>query len=341
MKTFLITIVGLVVTTEACFAQIRSLNQVGLYHDSAAVGSVETERSTLVYSIGTVEKMIRGAALIDLGDLHTLSVAAPKNKVALFRSTAEKYVPVGVLKISETYSTYSLAFPAPGVKPEAGDVVMFVREISQLKSADNHRDDFIKQQLVKNAYATGYSTVRRFETAKVMRTYFEDHRKWERSRANIGGFLNGESFASGREQSLKPLLNYLGMLREDFRIGRNSLTASGKKWTETSRALFGATVMTQHAAAQNVEFEDPVFADQKRPPDRDIQREVGERFFDRSEEQKNTLSYIVAALLEANPRNDDAWFHRTILQTQFPELGEETFVLEQIREILKTLQEDQ
>lgn len=300
---------------------------------------VNTERSGLVYSIGRVDDVIGGGALIDMGDAHNLSNAPPLNKVALFRSSQERYIPVGVMTISETYATHCRTAASPRTSPQPGDIVMAVRELSQLKTPDRHQDDFIKLQIIKNGNASGYSTMRRSAVARTLRDYAQNHKKWVRSRATILGFLNGESWSEGREVRLKPLLDYIGLIREDYRAGRNSLSAAGRKWDETVKVLYGQTTNIQHKAAQPVE-DDPNFATvDRRPPDRDIRRMVREHFFDHNSEQQNLLAYLVATLLEYTPRNQEVWFQHQILKSQFPELGEEDYILDQVRLILQEIQE--
>lgn len=312
------------VAASPCAAQDEEIDQI---------------RSGLVYSIGRVEDVSRGSAVIDLGDAHNLSNVPPLNRVAVFRVTSSRYVPVGALTISESYDTYSRTAASPTTKPVIGDIVMFVRELSQLESVANHRDNFIRQQIVKTANQSEYSTMRRFAVARTLRNYARDHRKWVKNGSIVVGFLNGESFAEGREKRIKPLLDYIGLMREDYRAGRNSLSAAGKEWNAAVKVLVGPTAETQHDAAQPVVDENIGPPETMRPPDRDIRRLIRDRFFDRSAEQQNLLSYLLATLLEHSPRNQDVWFRQQILMSQFPELADEEYVLEQIRDLLRDIQE--
>lgn len=316
---------------------------VSVFMSSAGVLSaqeIETERSGLVYSIGRVERAIRGAALIDMGYAHTLDTAPPHNKVALFRATESRYVPVGVLTIAETYMTVSLTEPSAAVKPQVGDVVFFVRELSELKTPLEHRDEFIREELVKNANQSEYTSFRRDVAARALRDYTDNHRKWVMSTADVVGFLNGPSYEDGRETRLQPLLNYIGMIREDYRVGRNSLSAAGRKWDVTVKALMGPTATVQHFAAQPVEEEGNAVPAAKRVSDQDLRRLVRESFFDRSDEEINLLAYLVASLLEYTPRNQDVWFRNQLLRSQFPALADEEFVLEEVRDLLRDLNDN-
>ena len=310
-----------------------------LVSELAVAQNLELARSGIIYSIGTVERVNRGSALIDLGDIHSVGVLPGNNRLAVFRLTASRYVPVGVLQVAETQDTFCQTRPAPGVYPEPGDIVLFVRELFQLESAANHRDNFIRQQIIKTGTNAGYSTMRRASVATAMRDYARDYRKWERSQADVVGFLNGASWREGRETRLTPLLNYIGMLRHDFRTGRNSLSVTGKEWHQTVVALAGPTAVEQHMASQQVEDPDG-FADLiQRPEDRDIRREIDDRFFDRRPQERLVLAYLLATMLEASPRNADVWFRQQLLRSQFPELSDEPLVREQFREAYRSFQD--
>ena len=93
---------------------------------------VPLERTGIVYSIGHVESVINRGAVIDLGDAHTLRVA---ESVALIRQTENYFTPVGILRISETYPTFCHAHPS-SVKPQNGDIVIFIREFLDLKTPE-------------------------------------------------------------------------------------------------------------------------------------------------------------------------------------------------------------
>lgn len=299
----------------------------------------ELERSGLVYSVGRVERTISGAALIDLGYIHNLSAVAPRNKVAVFRVEQSWYVPLGTLTVAETFETTSLTRPNPRVNPQPGDIVMYVRELSQLKAPREHSTDFLRERIVRTRNTSSYSTTRLDAVARALDAYQTSYRRWERSEADVVGFMNGQSYADGGERRLQRLLNFLQVMRESYRRGYRSVEAAGPKWVRVIEPILGPTVIAQHAASQDVGQADPLLANMPQISPRDIRREVDEHLFDQSEAQRNTLAFIVADLLERSPRNDDIWFQQALLQSQFPELIEEDYILEQVREILKARRE--
>lgn len=301
---------------------------------SADAQRVDLDRSGLLYSIGTVERVRFGSAMIDLGESHALSVAPPYNKVAVFRVTREQYIPVGILQTEATYETFSQLRPSSSVKPLAGDVVMFVRELSDVKTPERFHREFLRNQILKRRTETGYSSIRRISTADVLREYSLMYREWTQSKANVVGFLNGDSYR-GREQDLSELLQYIEMIRDDFRQGHNSLSAAGQSWQRTVPLLFGRTVMAQHAASQPEDADDPTVT--PRRADRDIQRAVDETFFDRTGEERNLLSYLTATLLERPRQGEDVWLRYRLQQSQFPELGQEEVIVSLMQRMLLEL----
>lgn len=293
---------------------------------------VPLERTGIVYSIGHVESVINRGAVIDLGDAHTLRV---EESVALIRQTENYFTPVGILRISETYPTFCHAHPSPTVKPQKGDIVIFIREFSDLRTPKVYREEFLQRQLIKNSGSNGYSTRRRSDTAMALLTYTKSQPKWEKSKSNILGYMNGSSFAGGGETSIKRLLNQINMFREHYRAGRNSLPASGRGWTQVMNVLAGKTATLQHNSTQ-VENADDEFQDEVAGPSiRDIKRAVAESLFDRTVEERNLLSYMVATALEDSPRKLELWLRQQAEQSQFPTLSSEDVVLDVIQNLIR------
>lgn len=297
---------------------------------------VDTVRSGLIYSIGSVEHVANNSAVIDLGDIHTLK---PEEQVAVFRPTSSYYVPIGLARIATTYPSHCQSHAMSGNALKPGDIVIFVREFSQMQTADRHRDQFLKQQLVKNAGVNSYATGRRRDTATALLNYQYNQPKWERSKSSVIGYLNGETYAEGGETSVKTLLNHLNMIREEYRIGRNSVPAAGPDWVRVMNVLYGPTATAQHEAAQRVSDEDEPADENTGPSLRDVQRKVSERLFDRTTEEQHLLSFLVATVLEQPPRKFDLWMTQKVEQSQFPELSDEDVVLDVVRDIVRDLRD--
>lgn len=302
---------------------------------TAQMKKVELERSGLVYALGRVDRVANGSAQIDLGDVHTLRRG---ERVAIIRPVDNYYVPVGLFAISETYSTYSRAAKATGLHPQEGDIALFVREFSQLKTADQHRDSFVKQEIIKNAGNNRYSTFGRSDVAIALADYRSQYDTWERSKRDVIGYLAGKSFAGGKHTAVEPLLKQIDMMREFLRDGRNSLPAAGDKWVSVMSLLTGPTASAQHQAAQKVETDDD-FSDEEStgPTIRDIQREVKDKLFDRLDEEQKLVSFLVATILEEDPPRLELWFDHNVRRSQFPLLAEEVSLIDDVRRVLQTL----
>lgn len=301
----------------------------------AATSEIELERPGIVYSIGQVDRIIRRSPVIDLGDAHTLRV---EETVAVFRSTSTYYAPVGILKISETLPTSSQAYP-PSFNVEVGDVVVFVREFSDLPTAAVHESEFIKRQVLKNSGSNSYTTRDNIQTAKTLMAYNKKQPKWEKRKVDVLGYLNGASFAEGGEKNIKPLLNQINLFREHYRSGRNSLTAAGPTWNSVMMPLLSKTAKLQHAASQVGKIDEELEGEPQGPSIRDITRAVNEQLFDRSDEERHLFSYMVATALEESPDNNDFWVRQQAEQSQFPRLPEEEVVLEVVSSLIRKLQD--
>ena len=319
--------IALYVSVLLAVSDVVSLN-------SALGQTVEVERTGLVYGLGRVDHVSNDSALIDLGDIHLLKVG---ENVAIIRPTDDYYVPVGVLKIAETYPTYSRAIRSTLIEPQPGDIVLFVREFSQMKTASRHLEDFVRQQIVKTTGNNSYSTERRAEVAVALSNYKAKYVSWERSKKDVIGYLPGVSFGDGRERTLKPLLNQINMMREFHRAGRNSLPAAGEQWVSVMNVLFGPTVTAQHAATQKVVVDDDPAEKPGGLPFRDIQRRVRDALFDRLVEEQNLVAYLVASIMESPPRIQEQWLHQQLLQSQFPEVASDTALIERLTKVLKDL----
>ncbi|MEO2015343.1 MAG: hypothetical protein ABGZ53_13320 [Fuerstiella sp.] len=302
-----------------------------------AQNEIEVVRPGLIYGLGHVERVARGSALIDLGDVHTLKV---DERVAIIRPVENYFVPIGVLRIEQTGPTTCRARRSNVVKPLPGDIVLFTREFWQLKTGPRFRDEYLKQQIIKTSAALGYSTFRRGDTATALMRYQLNHPKWERAHGNVIGYLEGASFSDGQRKFIAELLKQIGMIREHHRVGGRTLPAAGEHWVSVMTVLLGPTVTAQHEAAQPVSDDDDLLEEEFGPSVRDIRRVVRERLFDRLDEELNLITYLVATLLENPVGNERLWFTQQFGQSQFPDLTRDDAIFEQIRVIVRELQDD-
>lgn len=299
---------------------------------------VNLARSGLVYGLGRVQRVSSTSSQIDLGDVHTLR---PGEKLAIFRPTSNYYVPIGVVEVRQTFATYCQTNNSPNVRPEIGDVAVFPREFSQLKTSAEHQDDFVRLQVLKKSGSNRYSTFGDAHVAEAMAEYRDRYDQWERSKSDVIGYMFGQSFVKSGEQSITPLLRQIGLMREIYRDGRRSLPAAGEAWDAVIRVVSGPTVRAQHEAAQKIVTDDE-FVDEEKSGAmiRDIQRLVRDTLFDKLDEEQKLVTFLVATIIETSPRNVELWFSHHLEQSQFPLLAEEVALVDQVREILKVLRSD-
>lgn len=295
---------------------------------------IDLDRDGIVYVIGQVRQVINRSGLVDLGDAHTVRRA---EQLAVLRREKDYYIPVGVASVDETYPTFCVLTPNPRLTVEVGDIVMTVREFSELTPPAQHQRRFIEQQIVKNSGANGYSTRLRRDTAATLLKYTRSQPRWEKQSSQILGYLNGASFSDGREETVSRLIRHINMLRRDYREGRNSIEIMGSKWNAVMNTLFGRTARSQHAASQVGDADaDDGFADEG-PTPRDIARVVDEKLFDRNRQERLFFKYIVAAALERSPQKLDLWVRQKASQSQFRRLDTEDVVLDVVRVIIRDL----
>ena len=105
--------------------------------------------------------------------------------------------------------------------------------------------------------------------------------------------------------------------------------------------LAGKTATLQHNSTQ-VENADDEFQDEETGPSiRDIKRAVAESLFDRTVEERNLLSFVVATALEDSPRKLGLWLRQQAEQSQFPTLSSEDVVLEVIQDLIREFRDAQ
>ena len=302
---------------------------------SAAVGQeINIERAGLIYGIGSVEQVNSGSATIDMGDAQILR---SHDRVAVIREEGGFYLPIGTLTIAETYPTFCRAVRSNRVKPRADDIVLFVREFNQVKTGPQYTDEFLQRQILSSGGSNRYSTRRSLDVAMALHRYRQRYDQWERSTGAVIGYIEGASFANGERERIEDLLKHIAMIRELYRVGRNSLPAAGPGWEEVMAVLVGPTAIAQHEAAQAVVSEEDEFAANETPGPREVRQVVRKVMFDRLEEERNLVAFLVASILEQPPKRVPLWFREKVSHSQFPRLAEEEVIQEQLTLMLREL----
>ena len=297
------------------------------------------DRVGIVYMIGTVERVVRGASVLDLGDAHMLQA---RDRVAVFRPEDAYLRPVGTLRIAETFGATSIAERPDAFQAQAGDVVMFVRELSQLQTAPDHLNYVLAARVVRRRFNSHVAVPGRPEAATALLHYHKQQPQWVRNlgsdpdRIYIVGEHFGASLAGGIPERVRRLLNQVNLLRELHRDGTAAVAAAGPEWAAVMPVLFGQTVTEDAAATENVVADGSASTDTS-DLIRRIRREVDYVLFDRPQEERNLLAALLAARLKNPGGSDDLWFQVELPKTQFPSLVTNDQILEDLRNLLRTL----
>jgi len=321
------------------------------FGQSKASATTTRDQVGIVYFIGSVQSVARGAAVVDLGDVHTLR---ERDTLAVFRTRDGYLTPLGTLEVQETFGPYSGTEKAHGFEAEPGDVVIFVRELSQMRSFVNHMDHVLGNRLTRSRKQNFVSVPGRPEAVEGLLNYREDQPQWVRNLGEdedtiyVVGELYGASFADGAPDRLSRLTDQIDLLRDLHLAGNSSVAAASEGWATVMPVLYGQTVTTDVRSRDAVASEDAVAGENRAANDgrhsvseRDFSRRVrrvGEaRLFDRPAEQRNSLSALLVARLKNPGGSDDLWFKARLPRTQFPKLADDDQFLEDIRTILRQL----
>jgi hypothetical protein len=200
----------------------------------------------LVCFIGNVEKVIQGAAVVDLGEIHQL---IPGSSVAIFRSKESHFEPLGQLIVAKSFPAFFQAETDIELAPEVGDIVMFVRTVGELGTADSLRDRFLARQKILNMNNNGYNTTRHYATSVALGEYRRRQPQWLRKSTGVTGIIQSES--SGELSSrIQRLLQQIDQFRRLQARGVPVAAVAGHRWS---------TVM--NIMAKFLNFRSPVSSD--------------------------------------------------------------------------------
>lgn len=290
----------------------------------------------LVCFIGNVEKVIRGAAVVDLGEIHQL---IPGSSVAVFRSRESHFEPLGQLIVAKSFPAFFQAEPDLDMAPEVGDIVMFVRTVGELGTADSLRDRFLARQKILNMHNNGYNTTRHYATSVALGEYRRRQPQWLRKSTGVTGIIQSES--SGELPSrTRRLLEQVDQFRRLQARGIPVATVAGHRWTIVMNILQGPQESSgESPSADKPGSEVPKGAEIPELPVASIQRLVSDELFDRPEQEQAIAAALVSYLYSVSVRDESTWLRLELQQSQFPSLAKDEQYQEEIAGILKILRE--
>ena len=295
----------------------------------------------IVYFVGSVERVIAGHAIADLGEVHLLR---PRSVVAIFRSQHNHFTPIGTVPVLNTFPSYCQTDVPVGFIPEIGDLVVYIRTVGDLGTAEAIQNTYLTRQHVINANRNSDNTFRRSAASATLRRYFRMQPRWIEKRTGVTGLVTGESYAEGMNSRSRSLINQVNQFRMLQAEGVPVSIAAGPEWEAVMSILQGPPessmpegASARRSAAPKQESETSVnIADL---PVADIQRLVVTRMFEHTREEQAIASALCLFLSQKNIRDEVNWIRRELGRSQFPPLGEDEQFQIDLANIMRILRE--
>jgi len=277
----------------------------------------------LVYFAGTVRTIIQGAAIIDLGDVHTLKTG---DRVAVFRSQDSYMRPLGVITVKESHPNWFHTARNSSSHLQRQDLVVYVRTVAEIGRPQNHFDDYLAEQYLKSRGRNAYSTVNDRDVAMAIREVTERQPVWVREQKRVSGLVAGTSLDEAAENRLELLTHQINQIRRLGELGVPAAEAAGPAWQQVMSVLRGPTIEVQVIEKlgndqQNFNVVDAP-EDVEVPVDR-IRNTVKRILFARPEEVQDVVSMLVTSMLRMQVGDERLWLRRQLLEGQFPSLADD------------------
>ncbi len=302
----------------------------------------EKEPTGLVWFIGTVEQIVDGMPLIDLGEVHTLRQGS---YVAIVRYRDSHFMPLGLLEISYSDPTWCQTRKPTSFEPEVGDLVMFVKSPGDLGTGERMQDAFVRHRIVVNSNRNRYSTVRDPIEADTMQRLIEKQPAWVEGDRRVAGTVRSPSVKKDMGTRLKPFITQIISFQdyEDRGIDVGQLTSDawkvvldvlrGQKDSADPEAMESAVQVVQESTEAGAQAGNAVFVT--------VRRLVDQSLFERFPEERNVIAVICAALLRTKTSNERQWTSQQFARTQFPALGNQEQMLVDIEAIMRQVRKIQ
>lgn len=288
------------------------------------------DRTNIVYVIGRVTSATDRTCLIDIGAVHTVK---SQDRLALFRPVQGYFSPLGQVTAEHVESTTTQCNQS--IKAQPNDVVITVRELSELRPGLRHRERILRRQVVRSFRQRSSTTVNNLRTAEALSSYQRSFPKWERNRAIVAGTLLSQRLQKSSDQRLERLQAQLNLMRRHYMESTDIVAAAGSGWEGVMPVLAGQTAAAGHALNVENAQEVPEDGEQKNRLSTDeLRSRVLARLFHLEREQQNVLAMIIASLLDGTARQNSILLRTAIAQTQFPDLETDEQLMEDLELLL-------
>ena len=305
---------------------------------SAAPPADIEEPVGLVWFIGTVEQVVDGVPLIDLGEVHTLRKGS---MVTVIRYRDSHFAPLGVLEIRFSNPGWCQTETPVSFAAEIGDLVMFVEAPGDLGSGDAIRDGFIRHRIVTNANRNRYSSARDSIEADTLLRVIEKQPKWVQGKRRIAGVIRSPSVSKDLHTRLKPFINQILTFQDYQDQGVDIAEVTSAPWQDLLTELrHGKDLIEASTPGEGLDMAaEPIVTENTVDQSQlvTVRRLVDASMFQRFAEERNTIAAICAALLYTKTSNERQWMSQQLAKSQFPALSNQEQTLIDMEAIMRQL----
>ncbi|MCH2211297.1 MAG: hypothetical protein MK110_08340 [Fuerstiella sp.] len=293
------------------------------------------ERSSIVYVSGLVMHTTGSSCLIDLGTAHTI---ANQDRLAVFRAVHGHFAPVGHITVQKADATTSHC--TNQIQTQPNDLVMLVKEISQLQPGSRHRDRIIRQQVVRSFSKTSTTSVNNVKLANALTDYQSQYADWERARGDVAGSLKSATLQNTADEPQKRLRSQINLMRRFYQEEATFIAAAGPIWSHIMPILAGQTAEAVHRLRRQDLKGDDLSDNAVKLAATELRTRVLDRVFQLQSEQQNVVALMVASLVPGTARDSTIVLRSSIVRTQFPDLHEDEQLLEDINQLVLNIRDE-
>ena len=318
MRTLIILICISVTSLSPCLAQV-----------------VTRDRSSILYVVGQVASATERSCIVDIGAVHTI---ADQEQLVVFRPIHGYLQPIGRITVTQSEATTSRC--KNQVRSQPNDIVITVREISQLRPGAVHRGRIVRRHVVRSYRQTSSTNVNNIHMANALSDYELQYPNWERSRGEVAGTLLSTSLKdSTDDEALRRLRSQINMMRRFYQQDAQTVAAAGTTWSSIMPLLAGPTAEAGHALRLKDLKDGDLSEDAVQVAAAELRSRVFDRIFQLQREQQNVVALIVASLIPGSSRDNTIFLRTSISQTQFPDLSDDPELLEDIDELVLSIRD--
>ncbi len=294
------------------------------------------EPEGLVWFFGTVEQVVDGVALIDLGEVHALRQG---RMLASIRYRDNHFTPLGILEVHASHPTWCQTDKPAFFTPEVGDLVISIEAPGDLGDGDAIRDGFIRHRIVTNANGNRYSTMRDTIEADMLQRMIEKQAGWVKANRRIAGVIRSSSVTTEISTRLKPFIKQIFLFQNYENQGVDVAQVIPDAWRDVLQQLR----YRKQSSDIKTPLGDPEASEQPIATEHAVnpsllvavRRVVAETMFQRFPEEQHTIAVICAALLYTKTSNERQWIAQQFSQSQFPRLSDQEQTLIDVEAIMR------